>query len=292
LIDLHTHTDASDGSCTPAELVRNAAANGITVLSVTDHDTLAGCEPAAAACAGCGLEFVSGIEITTITCGIDVHVLGYFVDRTSAALQEFLAQQRLARIDRVGRMIERLRYLGMPLDREAILRPGRVNPAKAVGRPSIARALVEAGYVRTSNEAFHRWLASGRPAFVPRPAAAPEDVIALIHDAGGLASLAHPGVLGQDGWIPRFAAAGLDALEAYYPDHDLQATRRYLDLASEFSLAVSGGSDYHGGEMHGGADPGSVSLPLQAYERLKARPRSHVQAAGDPRTDSLARPPL
>lgn len=244
------------------------------MLSVTDHDTVAGCEPAAAACVTAGLEFVTGIEITTTSDDVDVHVLGYFFDRGSAVLQAFLAGQRLARIDRARRIIDRLGSFGMPLDADAILNPGLADPTRAVGRPWIARALVAAGFVRTTNEAFDRWLATGRPAFLPRPAVAPEDAFVRIHDAGGIASLAHPGMLGRDEWIPRFAAAGLDAIEAYHADHDVDATRRYLDVAARWGLAVSGGSDYHADETHGGSGPGSVSLSHEEFERLKARSQS------------------
>jgi hypothetical protein len=177
LIDLHTHTTASDGRCTPAELVSRASAAGVTVLSVTDHDTVAGCEAAAEACREAGIAFVPGIEITAIREAVDVHVLGYFIDVRSAALQAFLAAQRRRRLDRVRRMIDRLATFGIHLDADAILQPGVDDSTRSVGRPWIARALVAAGHVATTNEAFDSWLARGRPAFVPRAGAPPEEVI-------------------------------------------------------------------------------------------------------------------
>lgn len=273
MIDLHTHTTASDGRCTPPELVARAAAAGVRVLSVTDHDTTAGCDQAAAACASAGIEFVHGIEITAVVGGSDVHVLGYFIDTRSAALATFLDAQRRNRIDRVREMIGRLAPHGIQLDAEAILAPGLADSSKAVGRPWIARALVAGGYVADSNEAFARWLQRGRPAFVPRIGPLPEAVFTHIHDAGGVASLAHPVQVRHDEWIPGFADAGLDALEAYHSDHDLAATRRYVATAERLGLLVSGGSDYHGDASHGSSGPGSVSLPLPAYEQLKARGR-------------------
>jgi predicted metal-dependent phosphoesterase TrpH len=271
MIDLHTHTTASDGRCTPAELVARAAAAGVTVLSVTDHDTVAGSAAAAAAAASAGIEFVNGIEITAGRDGFDIHVLGYFIDPQSPALQRFLTEQRTQRVARVRRMVERLASCGIVLDADAILQPGIDDPTRAAGRPWIARALVEAGHVKTTSEAFERWLGTGRPAFVPRAAAAPADVFARIHAAGGLASLAHPLLIGHDDWIPGFAAAGLDAIEAYHTRHDAAATARYAALARRLGLATSGGSDYHADESHGAPAPGSVSLPREAFDELRRR---------------------
>ena len=274
MIDLHTHTTASDGRCTPPELVSRASAAGVRVLSVTDHDTVAAWEAASTACAAAGIELVPGIEISAIAGGADVHVLGYFIDVHAPALQSFLAEQRRRRIDRVRQMIDRLGSLGISLDADAILAPGIKDSSKAAGRPWIARALVAGGHVESTSEAFERWLSRGRPAFVPRLGARPEEVFARIHEAGGIASLAHPGLLGHDEWIAGFASAGLDAVEAHHPDHDAESTLRYLGLANRLGLAVSGGSDYHADQAHGAAGPGGVSLPRETYENLKVRPRS------------------
>ncbi len=270
MIDLHTHTTASDGRCAPALLAARAAACGVSVLSVTDHDTVAGCAPAAAACADLGLSFVPGIEMTAVREAADIHVLGYFIDVESPQLSSFLAGQRRIRLDRVREMIRRLATLGIALDADAIVQPGIDDPSKAVGRPWIARALVDAGHVSSTADAFDRFLSRGRPAFVPRTGAAPDEVFACIHDAGGLASIAHPALIGRDEWIPEFAASGVDALEAYHSDHDAGATERYLAAAGQYGLLVTGGSDYHGDETHGAVAPGSVSLPRDAFERLMA----------------------
>lgn len=268
MIDLHTHTTASDGRCTPAELVSRASAAGVTVLGVTDHDTVSGCDAAAEACLAAGLAFVPGIEITAIQEAVDVHVLGYFIDVRSAELEAFLAEQRRRRVDRVRQMIDRLAAFQIRLDADAILQPGIDDSTRSVGRPWIARALVAAGYVATTSEAFDEWLARGRPAFVPRMGAAPEEVVARIHEAGGIASMAHPGLIGRDDWIDRFAAAGMDALEAYHTNHDTRATARYLAMAERLRLGVSGGSDYHADESHGAPHPGSVALPRDHYDYL------------------------
>jgi len=280
MIDLHTHTTASDGRCTPRELVARARAAGVTVLSVTDHDTVAGLAPAADACEDAGIEFVPGIEITAVRDAADVHLLGYFIDPAAPELAAFLAAQRQKRLDRVGRIIARLEQLGMPLDGEAILRPALEHAGTSIGRPAIARALVSGGYVASTNDAFDAWLARGRPAFVAREGATPENVIAQIHAAGGIASMAHPGLLGRDLWIAALVAAGLDAIESYHTNHDEAATKRYRAVAAQYGLAVSGGSDFHGDESHGAPNPGSVSLPQEEFDQLRRRAASRATASG------------
>lgn len=283
MIDLHTHTTASDGRCTPAELVARASAAGVRVLAVTDHDTVAGCAAASEACARAKITFVPGIEVTAVVDGADVHVLGYFVQSNAQALEAFLAEQRQRRVDRVRDMIERLIPHGIVLDTEAILQPGLTDSTKSVGRPWIARALVEQGHVPNISEAFNRWLSRGRPAFVPRIGAAPEEVFARIHAAGGIASLAHPVLVKHDEWLPGFAQAGLDALEVYHADHDELTTAHYLGIAKTLRLGVSGGSDFHGDDGHGGGGPGRVSLPQKHYEgllRLRATRRASASSPG------------
>jgi predicted metal-dependent phosphoesterase TrpH len=282
LIDLHTHTTASDGRCTPAELVSRAAAAGVDVLSVTDHDTTAATSAASAACASAGIEFVPGIEITAVVDGRDVHVLGYFIDSDSAPLAAFLAQQRQRRIERVRQMIERLKSLGIVLDAEAVLQPGREDRAKAAGRPWIARALVAAGHVADTKEAFDRFLATGKPAFVSRIGPSPAEVFTRIHASGGVASLAHPGLLARDELIPGFVRSGLDALEAHHIRHTPDDTNRYLAIARQHDLAVTGGSDYHAEPSHDVGGPGCVSLPPEAFQRLKDRCAARrATASGD-----------
>jgi predicted metal-dependent phosphoesterase TrpH len=273
LIDLHTHTTASDGRLTPEELVARASAAGVTVLSVTDHDTLGGCDRASAACTAAGIEFVPGIEITSIVEGRDVHVLGYFVDTQSDGLAVFLREQRRLRIDRVREMLRRLAAYGIVLDGEAILEPALRDLSTSAGRPWIARALVAAGHVADTGEAFSRWLQRGRPAFVPREGPRPAEVFERVHQAGGLASVAHPALVQHDEWLEGFVADGLDALEAYHSDHDAAATEHYLAIAGRLNLLVTGGSDFHGHESHGPGAPGRVSLPREAFDRLKRFPR-------------------
>jgi len=269
LIDLHTHSTASDGKCSPDELVARAARAGVTTLALTDHDTVGGCTEAAAACRRHRIEFVPGIEITAVASDRDVHVLAYFFDLESESLGAFLSEQRRRRIERVREMLVRLEGQGIHLDSDAILAPGLADASRAVGRPWIARALVTAGHVSNVSEAFDTWLARGRPAFVPRVGAGPEEVFSRIHDARGIASLAHPVLIEHDEWIPVFAAAGLDALEAFHSDHDAADTARYLAVARDIGLGVTGGSDFHADSEHGGGGPGSVALPSAYFEQLR-----------------------
>jgi 3',5'-nucleoside bisphosphate phosphatase len=286
LIDLHTHTTASDGRCTPAELVARAAAAGVDVLSVTDHDTTAAVGAAAAACAAAGIEFVPGIEITAVVEGRDVHVLGYFIDPDSAALSAFLAEQRRRRLDRIRQIVDRLAALGIVLDADAVLRPGREDSSKAAGRPWVARALVAGGHVADTREAFDRFLAVGQSAFVPRVGPSPADVFARIHASGGLASLAHPGLTKRDEMIPEFARLGLDALEVHHSKHTVDEVARYLVMADHEKLAVTGGSDFHGDASHDIGGPGCASLPRDAFQALKGRCATRRATASGASTSS------
>lgn len=271
MIDLHTHTTASDGRCSPEALVSRAAAAGVTTLSVTDHDTVAACADVERACVAAGLQFVSGIEVTAVLDGVDVHVLGYFIEPDSASLLAFLEDARRRRVQRVLAIVDRLAQHGIVLEADAILRPGLTDSGKAAGRPWVARALVNAGHVATTDEAFDTWLARGRPAFVPRLGASPEEVIDRLHRAGGVVSLAHPGLTDVDRHIPAFVSAGLDALEAYHSRHDAAATARYVRMAQDLDLLLTGGSDFHGDPSHGPMEPGSVTLPPAAFQRLRQR---------------------
>lgn len=276
MIDLHLHTTASDGALAPPELVRRASLAGLTIISITDHDTIAGLAAAEPAARGAGVELVPGIEITAVADGRDVHMLGYFIDAASASLATFLAGQRADRVRRVSAMAERLAALGYPIDAAPML--ADAARGRSVGRPQVATALLRAGHVRSHDEAFARFLEHGRAAFVPRQGMSPVDVIAIVHGAGGLASLAHPGLSARDDLIPALADAGLDAIEVRHPDHDDDMEARYRDLARRHGVAVTGGSDFHadnGGEHHAGT-LGAIMLPREDYERLRARRRPHA----------------
>jgi predicted metal-dependent phosphoesterase TrpH len=271
VIDLHLHTTASDGLCSPRELVNEAARAGVTTLAVTDHDTTAAVPAVSEAAKRAGLRFVPGIEITAIENGADVHVLGYFIDPSNPRLEAFLEAQRTSRIARVRAIADRLAGIGLRIDVGPLLERVNRHDGSSVGRPQVARALVAQGHAVDTNDAFERWLGRGRPGFVPRGGAAPEDVIAIIHEAGGLASLAHPGQTKVDARIRALRDAGLDALEAYHPDHDPATREGYLRTARELNLLVTGGSDYHGDPVHG-VSPGMTPLPQHEFDRFSTWP--------------------
>ena len=268
MIDLHLHTTASDGRLSPTRLVARAALAGVRVLAVTDHDTTDGYDEAAGEAARRGLELIAGIEITAVERGRDVHMLAYFFDRHEAAFAGFLAAQRATRVTRIADMAARLDALGLPVDIEQLLQEARAHSSKSIGRPRLAHAMIAAGYVATVREAFDKWLGQGCPAFVPRTGASPEDVIAIVHRAGGIVSLAHPGRTKLDDRIPPLRDAGLDAIEVYHSDHDPEMVREYLALADRLGLLISGGSDFHGdpGEA---IEPGSSTLPEAEWTRLR-----------------------
>ena len=275
MIDLHLHTTASDGRSTPGDLVARAAAAGLTVMAATDHDTTDAVQEVASGAAAHGIQAIAGIEITAVHDGADVHVLGYFIDIHDRSLQAFLTRQREVRIARVERIARRLAELGLEVDVEPALADARRHASRAVGRPQVARAMVEAGVVGSVTEAFETWLGRGCPAFVPREGESPEAVVAAIHAAKGLASLAHPGRTGLDALIPSLGQAGLDALEAYHSDHDPETTERYRAMAERLGLLVTGGSDFHG-EPSRPLAPGSATLPGEAWARLAAARRRHA----------------
>jgi 3',5'-nucleoside bisphosphate phosphatase len=268
VIDLHLHTTASDGRLAPGELVDLAAAQGLRVMAVTDHDTTGAVSDVQAYARARGIEAIAGIEITAVLDGRDVHMLAYFVDIADADFQQFLASQRASRITRLEAIGARLTELGMPVNLEAALALARLQSSVSVGRPQAARALVAAGHVKDMREAFDRWLGNGRPGFVERAGPTPETVIGIVHAAGGIVSIAHPGRTQIDDRLTALRDAGLDALEAYHSDHDDAAVARYAALAGELGLLVTGGSDFH--DPASALKPGSVTLPWPHWDRLVA----------------------
>lgn len=268
MIDLHLHTTASDGRCSPRELVERASRGGVLVMAVTDHDTVAAVAEVRAEAGERGIEAISGIEITAVEKGRDLHILGYFFDPLNEPLAAFLTTQRAARVARVEAIASRLAALGVPIDLAPLLEQTTHESGRSIGRPQVAKAMVDAGHVADTNEAFDRWLGGGRPGFVPRAGAAAETVIEIVHRAGGITSLAHPGKHGIDSRIAPMRDAGLDAIEAFHPDHDAALVDRYLGIARDLGLLLTGGSDFHGDPGHGLA-PGSVTLPAAEWERLR-----------------------
>jgi predicted metal-dependent phosphoesterase TrpH len=273
VIDLHLHTTASDGLLTPEALVARAARAGLRTIGITDHDTTAGLAAGHAAAAAAGIALVDGIEITAVQDERDVHILGYFFDRGDAALARFLADQRDDRVRRVREMAARLDSLDCEIDVDRVIARAR-EERRTVGRPLLADALVAAGHAASRDDAFARLLGRGCPAFVPRRGADGADVVRIIHAAGGLASLAHPGLLCDDGLVERLAGAGLDAIEAWHADHSPDQTAHYAAMAARLGVARSGGSDFHGDPLHPASELGLVVLPPEEFAALAARARA------------------
>jgi predicted metal-dependent phosphoesterase TrpH len=251
--DMHVHTTASDGAYTPAEIVRQAAALGLTGLAITDHDTLDGLGEAAEEAKRLGLRLIFGVELSCEQAVPDVngephevHMLGYFLDPDKQAFSRRLRELQAHRRVRAEKILARLAECGMPLDGVFLAAYAEEGSA---GRGLIGRKLVEAGYVRSVDEAFERWLGVGCPAYVPRMKLTAVEAVQLLHENGGVAVMAHPVQSGDDRLIPLLAAVGLDGLECCHPDHDEALTEHYRQLASELDLVMTGGSDCHVGGL-------------------------------------------
>ena len=267
MIDLHLHTTASDGRLSPAQLVARAKAAGLTTISITDHDTVAAIADVTELAGAMGIRVIPGIEITAVDEGRDVHMLGYFYDPDSTTLAALLERQRAVRVARVREIGERLAALGMPIDVDSVLLAAAAQPGSSIGRPQVARDLIRAGYVASIHDAFDLWLATGRPAFIPRTGPSPAAVVGAIHEAGGIASMAHPGVTKRDELIRPLIDNGMDAIEVYHSDHTPEAERAYKEMADRHDILITGGSDFHGDEMRRNT-LGIVSLPPEAFAAL------------------------
>lgn len=262
--DLHNHTTASDGTLSPAELVRRAKAAGLHFVGVTDHDTTAGLAEAAEAAGIEGIGVVPGVELSTDATGREVHILGYFCRTADSPLADLMEEMRTARRRRVEQIIGRLCEAGIPVSADRVL---ALAGGGVAGRPHVARALVEQGLAEDINDAFQRFLVRGRPGYVPRRKLHPVEAVRLVRQAGGVAALAHPGLMGGDEVIGELLAAGLQAIEVYYPEHTPYQVKRYADLARAHGLIVTGGSDFHGdGERP--ANVGSVTVDDGTVEQL------------------------
>lgn len=272
-IDLHTHSTASDGVRSPQELIRLAKKSDISVLAVTDHDTLDGLPAADAEATRIGVQFVPGVEITAHVDDLEVHILGHFIDPDNHRLAEFLTSSRSDRIERMHRMIDKLWALGLPLDADEVV---RLAQGPSVGRPHVAQAMIRRGYVTSLKEAFDRYLTSGKPGYVERSRIPAAMAIRAIKGAGGIASLAHPGQYGHDEIIPFLVQHGLDGLELYHPEHHTESLFRYERLCLEYGLLAVGGSDYHGTEGLRSMGLGRPALPEARFEQLLAARRAVV----------------
>jgi predicted metal-dependent phosphoesterase TrpH len=270
-IDLHSHSNVSDGTDSPAELVRSMHTAGLSAFALTDHDTLRGLPEARAEADRLGIELIPGAEISASHAGQDdIHILALFVDETNAAFQAALEERREQRRSRGERLAQRLIEAGFPLDLDAI----RAEVGTGVwGRPHLARALVRAGHARDKDDAFDRFLQKEHPWFVPYEKWDAAEVIAAIRAAGGISSLAHAvWYRDADALITSLARLGLDAVEVFHPDHGLEEEARFGSLTRELSLAMTAGSDFHG-TPEGRKHPGGVTGNGEMLGILRGRAR-------------------
>ena len=276
MIDLHTHSAFSDGSLSPEELVAEAKFAKLAGIALTDHDSVDGVRRFLAACRKGGIRGVPGVEISLDGNGDAMHMLGYFIDHNDASLKKHLEGIKLNREYRNRKILENLTAMGLAISMNEV---SRYAGSDNVGRLHFAQALVERGYVKSRQEAFDRFLAKGKPAYVNRKRLLPADGIAMIRNAGGLAVLAHPFTLGKGKealieLVAGLVEAGLAGIEVYYPQHTAKHVKCYLAIASKFRLAVTGGTDFHGAPMpdiHLGTGFGSLNVPDSVLEALDER---------------------
>jgi len=266
--DLHIHTYFSDSTSSPQEVIADASGANLSCIAITDHDTLDGVEPTRIAAKNCGIEVIAGIELSTEMHDKDIHMLGYFIDLHGGEFKEMISQMRIARIERIKEMIQKLKNLGLGnIDFEESF--GSLS-ASSLGRPHLAAVLLQRGDVSSLSEAFEKYLGEGCPAYVKKFKISPYDAIALIRRAGGVAVMAHPMITAKDELIPGFVEAGLEGIEAYYPYYSQASIRFYEGIAKKHHLVTTGGSDAHG-KAKTNTFIGKVRIPYDHVEQLKER---------------------
>jgi predicted metal-dependent phosphoesterase TrpH len=287
LVDLHTHSTASDGIYSPTELLSHAHEAGLKVMALTDHDSTNGLDEAQEAARQYDIDLLPGIELNTDFSGGEVHVLGYFLEHKRPAFQHILQSLRNAREHRGQRMVEQLNEAGIHITWERV----REIAQGSVGRPHVARALLEAGYVQSIPEAFEKYIGNGQVGYVPRYKLAPIDAVRLIASANGLPVVAHPydhpGIARLQEWLPDLCKAGLVGLETYYGYYSTEQETTLLQLAKIYGLIPTGGSDFHGPGIHP-TPLGGRYVPYEAVERLKAA--AAARQSQEPPTFELPHP--
>jgi predicted metal-dependent phosphoesterase TrpH len=270
-LDLHSHTNRSDGAHDPADLVEYAAGRGVDVLAITDHDTMAGVADAQAAGRAIGVHVVPGIELSIKVPHGSMHLLGYFDEPAPEPLAGLIAGFGDIRVERAREMVDRLNGMGVDLDWDDVLDGAAGAP---LGRPHIAEALIRAGHVQERKEAFDLYLGDGRPAYVGSDGLGVEEGVSLVRESGGVPVLAHPGTLRLDAahldpFVGRLARVGLAGIEVHRPEHSPDQFAEYGALARKYDLVPSGGSDYHRSTspFHPG-DTGNPPLPEDTLDRL------------------------
>ncbi len=271
-VDLHIHTTASDGKFSPAEIVRKAWEAGLNYIAICDHDSVEGILPAQAAMRACReMTLINGVEINTDIPTGELHILGYLYDYENPELQSVMVKLRTSRIERAKKMIGKLRGIGLKIDFERV---EELAAGGSIGRPHIAQALLEKGYINNFKEAFLKYISRGGPAYVERDKINPVEAIQLIRRAGGLPVLAHPLTTeNYEEYLAELVAAGLMGLEAYYNNYTPEQVQQVVQTAEKYHLITTGGSDFHGLDTMNELPLGTVEVPLEVVTRLLATPR-------------------
>jgi 3',5'-nucleoside bisphosphate phosphatase len=266
LVDLHIHTTVSDGCFSPTEIVYKAIDLGLRVISITDHDTVNGIPEALNSAQDFpGLLVIPGVEISTDVPQGEIHVLGYFIDYTNPLLIMKLEQMRNSRVERARKMVEKLSALGLKIEWQRVL---DLASGSTIGRPHIAEALLEKGYIKTFKEAFDRYISRNGPAYVERDKMTPAEAVKMIVEAGGLPVFAHPLTFNDyDNMTGELVNAGLVGIEAYYKGSTPEEIDRIVALSRQYNLIPTGGSDYHGIEIDE-VPIGGVDVPIKSVEKL------------------------
>lgn len=275
-VDLHMHSTASDGAYSPSEVVQIALTNNMDVIALTDHDTLNGITEAQQAAASTKLEVLAGVELSSEDESGDRHVLAYLVDPNHQPFQALLSDLRGSRVERAQRIVQKLHDLGINVSLERVY---AIAGTGAVGRPHVAKAMLEQGFVSSLQEAFDKYLADDGPAYVPHFKLDPKRAIQMVHDAGGVVVLAHPGRYPTDfrPIVESLIPLGLDGVEAFYPEHTPEMTDQLRLFARQHNLIMTGGSDFHRREPDGSARIGSVKIPgdVNILTALKERAKQY-----------------
>lgn len=265
--DLHIHTTVSDGMLFPEEVVIQASKAGLKAIAITDHDTTDGIIDALKMGNKLNLEVIPGVEINTEYNNREIHILGYFMNYNLNWFQELLKKLRSEREQRAKKILDLLAKIGKPIDRTKLMETAKAS--SSIGRPHIAKCLVEAGYVSTTREAFETLIGRGKPAYVPRFKLTPQEAIKYIKQAGGVAVLAHPGESIDLKCFAYLIQNGLLGLEAVHHEHSVELESKLKSLANKYNLAITGGSDFHGGGRAGGPKIGSKTVPYSYVEKIK-----------------------
>lgn len=263
--DLHVHTNLSDGTFSPEQVVEYASKIGLDCIAICDHDVIDGIKPAIEAGEKYGLEIIPGVELTAEKQGCEIHVLGFYIDWENKEFRQKLNGLCQQRIKRIYEMVDKLKRHGINLDAQDVF---KISGEGSVGRLHLATVMHKRGYTQTIEEAFKKYIGNGKPCYVSKINLTPEEAIAEIIRVKGIPVLAHPGAMGKDKFIPSYVKHGLMGIEVYHPEHPPAIARHYEDVTKKYELLITGGSDCHG-HGKGRILMGSITVPYELVEKLK-----------------------